>query len=195
MQEIQGKTPRETPSLITLKDGSVVTLRHMTAFDVSRIVSFAQSLPANDLLHLRMDITKPEVVKQWVRNLEEKTTLTVIAEVSGQIAGYAILHHNQVTWQRHLGEIRILIGPGYRAHGLGRQLAQEIFAIAHNMGLRRIVAQMTSDQKAAVAIFERLGFQPEALLSDFVIDRDGRTSDLVVMAYDVTGFGQHTIEE
>ena len=133
MQETQAKTPRETPSLITLKDGSVVTLWPMTTFDASRIVSFAQSLPANDLLHLRMDITKPEVVKQWVRNLEEKTTLTVIAEVSGQIAGYAILHHNQVTWQRHLGEIRILVGPAYRSHGLGRKLAQEIFAIAHNI--------------------------------------------------------------
>ena len=193
MQETQVKTPRETPSLITLKDGSVVTLRPMTAFDASRIVSFAQSLPANDLLHLRMDITKPEVVKQWVRNLEEKTTLTVIAEVSGQIAGYAILHHNQVTWQRHLGEIRILVGPAYRSHGLGRKLAQEIFAIAHSMGLRRIVAQMTPDQKAAVAVFGHLGFQPEALLSDFVIDRDGRTSDLMVMAYDVAGFGEHTV--
>jgi L-amino acid N-acyltransferase YncA len=187
------KTPRDPPSLITLKDGSAVTLRPMTAFDANRIVSFAQSLPANDLLHLRMDITKPEVVMQWVRNLEEKTTLTVIAEASGKIAGYAILHHNQVTWQRHLGEIRILVGPEYRSHGLGRKLAQEIFAIAHDMGLSRIVAQMTPDQKAAVATFERLGFQPEALLSDFVIDRDGRTSDLMIMAYDVTGFGEHTV--
>ena len=197
MQETQAKTlpkvSRETPSLVPLKDGSAVTLRPMTAFDASRIVSFAQSLPANDLLHLRMDITKSEVVKQWVRNLEERTTLTVIAEVGGQIAGYAILHHNQVTWQRHLGEIRILVGPEYRSHGLGRKLAQEIFAIAHDIGLRRIVAQMTPDQKGAIATFEHLGFQPEALLSDFVIDRDGRTSDLVIMAYDVTGFGEHTI--
>jgi RimJ/RimL family protein N-acetyltransferase len=46
---------------------------------------------------------------------------------------------------------------------------------------------MTADQKGAIAIFERLGFQPEALLQDFVIDRSGRTHDRVVMSHDVEG--------
>lgn len=188
-------TPRQSahPSLITLRGGQAVTLRPMSAFDASRLLSFASSLPAYDLLHLRMDITQPEVVRQWVRQLEENTTATIIAEADGQIAGYAILHHHQVTWQRHLGEIRILVGPAYRGQGLGRHLAREIFALAHAMGLSRIVAQMMPDQKGAIATFERLGFQPEALLSDFVIDRDGRTHDLMVMAYDVTGFTEHTV--
>lgn len=181
------------PLLITLHNGQAVTLRPMSAFDANRLVSFANSLPAYDLLHLRMDITKPEVVRQWVRQLEENTTATLIAEADGQIAGYGILHHHQVTWQRHLGEIRILVGSAYRAQGLGRTLAREILVLAHNMGLSRIVAQMTPDQKGAIATFERLGFQPEALLSDFVIDRDGRTHDLMVMAYDVTGFTEHTV--
>ena len=49
------------------------------------------------------------------------------------------------------------------------------------------MAQMTSDQKGAIATFQRLGFQMEALLQDFVIDRNGRTRDLVVMSYDVEG--------
>jgi RimJ/RimL family protein N-acetyltransferase len=55
------------------------------------------------------------------------------------------------------------------------------------LGLRKIVAQMTVEQKGAIATFERLGFHPEALLQDFVIDRAGRTHDRVVMSYDVEG--------
>ena len=43
------------------------------------------------------------------------------------------------------------------------------------------------DPKEMGALFERLGFKPEALLQDFVVDHAGRTRDLVVMAYDVTG--------
>lgn len=186
-------TQRASPLLITLRNGLAVTLRPMSAFDANRLVSFANSLPASDLLHLRMDITQPEVVRQWVRQLEENTTATIIAEADGQIAGYAILHHHQVTWQRHLGEIRILIGPAYRGQGLGRQLAREIFVLARDMGLSRIVAQMMPEQKGAVATFEHLGFQPEALLSDFVIDRDGQTHDLMIMAYDVTGLTEPTV--
>ena len=50
---------------------------------------------------------------------------------------------------------------------------------------------MTVDQKGAIATFERLGFRAEALLSDFVIDRDGRTRDLMIMAYDVDGLTEH----
>jgi len=66
-------------------------------------------------------------------------------------------------------------------------LAGEIFAVARDLGLRKIVAQMTVEQKGAIATFERLGFHPEALLQDFVIDRAGRTHDRVVMSYDVEG--------
>ncbi len=138
-------------------------------------------------MFLRSDITDPKMVAQWVENLGAGRTVSVIADAGADLAGYGSLHFNQVTWQRHLGEIRIQVSQRYRSHGLGRALASEIFAIGRDLGLRKIVAQMTADQKGAIATFERLGFQPEALLQDFVIDRAGRTRDRVVMSYDVEG--------
>jgi L-amino acid N-acyltransferase YncA len=159
----------------------------MTHGDAAAIAGFARSLPEDDLLFLRMDITDPEAVAHWVKNLETGLATTVIAEAGGEIAGYATLVQNRVGWQRHLGEIRTQVGLPFRSRGLGRVLAGEIFALARARGLRKIVAQMTPDQKGAVATFERLGFRPEALLQDFVVDHAGRTRDLVVMAYDVTG--------
>jgi L-amino acid N-acyltransferase YncA len=182
---------REHPRSVQLKDGSAVTLRLMTAADATAIAAFARSLPEDDLLFLRMDITDPEVVALWVRNLEAGLTTTVIAEIAGAIAGYAALVQNRVVWQRHLGEIRTQVALPHRSQGLGRILAGEIFALARRRGLRKIVAQMTPDQKGARATFERLGFRPEALLQDFVVDHGGRTRDLVVMAYDVTGLTEH----
>jgi L-amino acid N-acyltransferase YncA len=163
----------------------------MSAGDAPRIVTFARSLPPDDLLFLRTDITDPSVVAEWVRSLEAGRTLTVIAEAAGDMAGYASLHYNEIAWQRHLGEIQILAGSRYRSQGLGRGLAGEMFALARELGLRKIIAQMTVDQRGAVASFERLGFRPEALLPDFVIDRAGRTRDLLVTAYDVEGLTEH----
>ena len=98
---------------------------------------------------------------------------------------------DRVAWQRHLGEIRAQVALRFRSQGLGRALAGEIFALARGRGLRKIVAQMTPDQKGAISTFERLGFQPEALLQDFVVDHAGRPRDLVVMTYDVTGLTEH----
>ena len=180
-------TARVYPHTVPLRDGSPVTFRLMTAADAGRMAAFARSLPEDDLLFLRMDITDPGTMALWVRNLEAGLATTVIAEVNGETAGYASLVQNRVAWQRHLGEIRTQVGVAYRSRGLGRALATEIFSIGRERGLRKIVAQMTTDQKGAIATFERLGFKPEALLQDFVVDHAGRTRDLVVMAYDVTG--------
>jgi RimJ/RimL family protein N-acetyltransferase len=181
------KRKRELPRSITLDNDTPISLRLMTPADADRIMAFARALPEEDLLFLRADITDPKIVAQWVQNMAAERTITILAEASGDLAGYASLHYNQVTWQRHLGEIRIQVGPRYRSHGLGRVMAGEIFSVARDLSLRKVVAQMTAEQKGAIATFERLGFHPEALLQDFVIDRAGRTHDRVVMSYDVDG--------
>ena len=182
---------RAYPRSITLDTGTTVALRLMTAADAHLIVAFARSLPPDDLLFLRTDITDPRVVARWVRDLEAGRSVTVIAETAGEVAGYASLHYNEIAWQRHLGEIRIQAGARSRSQGLGRALAGEMFAVARELRLRKLVAQMTVDQPGAIATFERLGFRPEALLQDFVIDRAGRTRDVLVAAYDVEGLTEH----
>jgi L-amino acid N-acyltransferase YncA len=186
MEEEQPKVQRSYPRTITLTDDTTVSLRLMTPADAYRIVTFARSLPEDDLLFLRMDITKPFVVMLWGQNIRAGLTVTVLAEKGREVVGYASMHHNEVTWQRHLGELRVQVGPPYRSKRLGRALAGEIFAIAREMGLRKIVAHMTPDQQGAISTVKRLGFQMEALLHDFVIDRVGRTRDLMVMTCNVT---------
>jgi L-amino acid N-acyltransferase YncA len=182
---------RAYPRAITVDSGRTVGLRLMTGADAPLLLAFAQSLPADDLLFLRTDITDPAVVAQWVRTLEAGRAVTVIAEAAGEVAGYASLHYSETAWHRHLGEIRMHAGARHRSQGLGRALAGEIFAIARELALRKLVAQMTVDQRGAIATFERLGFRAEALLRDFVLDRAGRTRDLLVMAYDVEGLTEH----
>ena len=191
MKEAKAQILGNYPRTVSLMNNAAVTLRLMTPFDAERVLAFARSLPGDDLLFLRMDITDPEVVAEWVKSINVKRTITILAEAAGETAGYASLHHNTVTWQRHLGEIRIQVGQRYRSQGLGRILADEIFAVGRELGLRKIMAQMTSDQKGAIATFERLGFQTEALLQDFVIDRVERTRDLLIMSYDMTGLTAH----
>jgi RimJ/RimL family protein N-acetyltransferase len=188
MVERTSQAERTLPRRVTLQDNTSISLRLMDPGDADSVLAFARALPADDLLFLRIDITDPTVIEQWVAELGTGRTATVLALANGEVAGYASLHTNTVTWQRHLGEIRIQVGTRYRSLGLGRRLASEIFAVARDLGLLKITAQMTPDQKGAIATFERLGFQPEALLQDFVIDRSGRTRDLLIMSHDVAGF-------
>jgi RimJ/RimL family protein N-acetyltransferase len=156
--------------------------------DKDAILNFSRRLPPDDLLFLRVDITAPAGVEEWLDNIHDGRTITVLAEQNGVVVGYASIHHNDVMWNRHLGEIRVNVAAEFRKHGLGRKLVEDVFAIARDIGLLKITAQMTPDQKGARMTFERLGFSPEALLADFVVDREGKTRDLLIMSHDVTGF-------
>jgi L-amino acid N-acyltransferase YncA len=176
---------RTYPRTVSLNDGSSVRLRLMVPGDIHRLLAFARSLPADDLMFLRVDITRMIAVMQWAEKIKAGLTVTVLAEKDREVVGYASLHHDQVSWQRHLGDLRIQVGPDYRGRGLGSLLGREMFAIAAEMGIEKIVAQMTSDQPRAIALVERTGFRQEAVLHDFVIDREGRKHDLVMMTFDV----------
>jgi L-amino acid N-acyltransferase YncA len=181
---------RAYPRTVSLADGTPVRLRLMHTGDVHRLLAFARSLPEDDLQFLRVDITKMLVVMLWAQNIKAGQTVTVLAEQGREVAGYASVHHDQVSWQRHLGELRIQVGPAYRGKGLGTTLGREIFAIAPDMGVEKIVAHMTPNQTQAMALVKRSGFRQEALLHDFVIDRGGRKNDLVVMTCDVAPPGE-----
>ena len=131
--------------------------------DGKALLAFAQSLPEDDLLFLSVDITKPEVVEQWGRNVQSGRVNTVLAEVDGQLIGHGTLSLNELMWTRHLGEIQLMISPEHRGRGLGNILANEVFAIAQELGLQKIVARMASEQRGALQVFERLRFQSRSV--------------------------------
>ncbi len=173
----------------TIKLGSeTVELRMLNRGDKDGILALARSLPETDITFLRIDITDPDVVDRWVASVESGDRTTVVATIGGEIVGYGSLNRRELSWFRHLGEIRVIVGLGVRRLGLGGILAHEVFTVAKESGLTRLVAQMAREQVGAQKMFESIGFSVEALLSDWVIDKTGRTHDLLVMSYDVTGF-------
>lgn len=180
-------TARDFPRVARIGNAEI-TLRLMTAEDQEKFLGFMRTQPEDDLFFLLVDVTTPEGLGHWVRDLENGRNTTVLAEREGKLLGYGSLHQGQTRWTRHLGEIRLLLAPDQRRRGLGRLLGHELFCLAHDLGLRRIMARLSSDQKGARRLFEKLGFHVEALLADWVIDRQGRTEDLVLMSYDVAGF-------
>ena len=160
-------------------------LRRLRPRDRDDIVALARALPEIDLQFLRSDLTDPDVVEGWIRDARSGSRFTTLAYHEGKLVGYGSLNLRDLQWMSHLGEIRVIIAEGHRRSGLGRVLTQRVFDLAHDLGLLKIVAQMTREQIGARRLFERLGFSPEALLTDWVIDRSGRTRDMMIMSYDV----------
>lgn len=182
------------PSSVTLSDGSAVELCLMAADDRERLLAFARSLPDDDKMFLRHDITAPETIDSWVDNIAAGLNITLLAVRDGNVMGYASVDRDPVPWTRRVGEIRINIDRTLRALGLGRSMISQIFDIARATGLKKLVANMSDDQIGARTALRRVGFVPEALLADHVEDRAGRLHDLVVMSYDVDGLSDQLAE-
>ena len=180
MSEPKRKSPRNVAC-----GGVQVEIARMTGFDRAALVEFVATLPPQDLLFVPRDLGHPKVVDAWMRSIDAGELVSLAARADGRMVGCTAIFVDELSWSKHVGELRILVGPAWRGRGLGRTLIQECFAQALELGLRKLVAQMTVDQRAAIAVFEELGFRAEALLSGHVADRDGKLHDLVLLAHDV----------
>lgn len=166
-------------------NGDEFTLREMTSKDKDTVLSFAGSLPKHDLLFLRRDISKPKVVDAWIEATKSGAFNTLLAEKDGGVVGCVALYIDPLSWSPHVGDLRVLVAQSARKHGLGRYLVQQGFRIALARGISKLTAQMTPDQKGAIAVFEELGFRGEALLKDHVQDAQGTLHDLLTLSCDV----------
>ncbi|MCZ6618399.1 MAG: GNAT family N-acetyltransferase [Gammaproteobacteria bacterium] len=178
---------RKYPRKITLSDGRDVEIKLMTGEHTDLMLAFARSLPEEDLLFLRVDITEPDVVADWVEKLDRGFMTSIVALDGENLVAYATIQRDPTRWTRRVGEIRVNVAPSLRRLGLGRNLIAQVFDLARSLGLKKLMANMTLDQRAAQAAFRRLGFTPEAVLADFVEDRSAQLRDLVIMTYDVDG--------
>jgi RimJ/RimL family protein N-acetyltransferase len=53
------------------------------------------------------------------------------------------------------------------------------------MGLSKVVVEVVADQVPTIALFQGLGFEAEAVLTDHVRDANGRLHDLILLSHHV----------
>jgi len=181
---------REFPKQIALRDGTPVVLRPLVAADERALLDFFRRLSPEDRQFLRDDVTRADLVRAWCREPDFDRVLPILAEQDGQIVGDATLHRHPVGWMRHLGEIRVTTDPFVRRRGLASALAREIFYLALQAGLDKMVAEVAADQLPAAKVFEKLGFRREARLAGQIVDVQGRRHDLLVLSTDIPALMQ-----
>jgi RimJ/RimL family protein N-acetyltransferase len=163
------------------------TVRRFDSRDRDAMLAFARDLPEHDLLFLGRDLGQPRVVEAWLGAIADGWIDSFVAiedadGVAPRLVGTAALVRDPHGWSAHVGEVRLLVDPDRRGHGIGRDLVEAVFAAAHAHGLAKLTAQMTPDQAGSIALFESLGFREEALLKGQVRGRDGIAHDLAILA-------------
>ena len=176
------------PQTVIVKDEREVEIWPMTADDAPALLEFYRSLPPEDLLYLREDVTKPESMTRWVESIESEQGWHLLAGYEGRVIADGELDHQFYGWSRHVGELRIVVDQAFRGSGLSMVIAQEVLAQATDEGLHKVMVQMMVGQHPALHLFEKLGFCHEAILKEHVQDQHGQLRDLIIMAYFIQDF-------
>jgi L-amino acid N-acyltransferase YncA len=174
------------PKTIKLKDGSEVLVRLMRKEDGDRLLEFFRGVPEEERVFLREDVTRPEAIESRIRAMGRGRFLSVLAEAEGRIVGESTLQRRPTYWLQHVAEVHVVVGQGYRRIGLAHNLLYELFDLARDQGVETLLAEMMSEQVAALSLFERLGFKREAIFRRLVKDLHGTKHDLVIMTRDLT---------
>ena len=128
---------REYPRTVS-RNAARTELRLLSADDTADLKTFIASLPEHDLLFLSRDITHPKVIEAWIAAIPEGRVKSLVARENGVIVGLTAIVLHELSWSRHVGELRVLVSPSWRGKGLGRVLIQEYFAQALELGLAKL---------------------------------------------------------
>lgn len=171
---------------VLLKDGTPVNVRLMTREDGDALYEFFRNLSDEMLLYVRHNVRDPQVLHQWVRELDYRRVLPLLAWVGDHIAADVTLHLIPHGWKRHIGEVRTVVSPKYQNKGLATVMLNELVALASEIGLEKLWAEIPLDSPGAIRAFRNAGFGCKAVIEGLVKDIHQRNVDILIMICDVT---------
>jgi L-amino acid N-acyltransferase YncA len=169
----------------TLKDGTKVTIKNLTIDDLDRLMSFYRTLPEEDLKYLRVDVTNRNIVKQRIEFADAGDIFRIIALKGDSIIADGALELTTEERSRHQGELRVIVAEEFRRKGVGMIIMRELYFLAIEKKVEKVVAKMMKPQVAARNICKTLGFHEELVIPDDVKDQTGKSQDLVIMTCNI----------
>jgi ribosomal protein S18 acetylase RimI-like enzyme len=156
-------------------------VREVTAQNANELGAFFRGLPAGDRTFFWSDVTDPAVAQRWAGDPNRIRRCAV--DDGGRIVAFAALVPGS-DWSGHVAELVLVVAAGARRAGIGRALARVMLLEAMQAEFKKITVNIAADNEAAIAMFQGIGFDSEALLRDHLRNPDdGRLRDLVVLAH------------
>ncbi|KQT93511.1 hypothetical protein ASG49_00370 [Marmoricola sp. Leaf446] len=158
-----------------------IVVRPLTPEDAHEFVRFAEAVPEGERRFVKETLETSGV--GFAAMVTQPGVRRLVAHLpSGEIIGMAGVFLGR-GWSSHVAELRVLVSSDHRRRGVGQQLARAALLKALQEGCTHSYIEVVAEQDALVAMFQDLGFEPEALLVDFVRDGAGDFHDLMMLTY------------
>ena len=92
----------------------------------------------------------------------------LVAELEGKVVGQLGMQVCQNPRRRHVAELGMGVREEYQGQGIGSALLRAALEMADNwLNIRRVELTVYPTNEAAIALYERFGFEVEAELTDY----------------------------
>ena len=92
----------------------------------------------------------------------------LVAEIEGKVVGQLGMQVCQNPRRRHVAELGMGVREEYQGQGIGSALLRAALEMADNwLNIRRVELTVYPSNEAAIALYERFGFEVEAELTDY----------------------------
>lgn len=172
------------PKEIMCKDGTPIVLRPLVREDEQKFREFFSRIPEHERWFLRDDVADPEILHQWITDLDYDRVLPMVAVLphDGTIVANVRIHRRPAECLRHIAHLRILVDPAYRHRRLGTWMLLDAIKLAMNVGIDKLVAEFIAGvEEPARQAAEKLDFFKEGELRDYVKDPGGGYRNLIIM--------------
>jgi L-amino acid N-acyltransferase YncA len=163
------------------ESSTTFAVRPMAPDDARGFSLFVSQVPEGERRFLKENLDDP--VAAFATFLNDPHSRRVVAIEHGtDVVGVAGVFPGS-GWSSHVAELRVLVAATHRGRGRGRVLAQSALLEALKLGCTHTYVEVVAEQEALVAMFQDLGFEPQALLTDFVRDGAGDFHDLMILTH------------
>lgn len=113
---------------------------------------------------------------------ESPNNTLLVAQADDRIIGTASIRGENNPKVAHIGEVGISILKEYWGLGLGQLLLEELIYWAEENKLARLELTVQERNKRAIKLYQKFGFQQEAVMERGVIDQDGNYLNVLLMS-------------
>jgi RimJ/RimL family protein N-acetyltransferase len=105
-----------------------------------------------------------EQIENFVRSSVASDAVQFMALAGDQVVGWADIFPAWAAAVAHTGTLGMGLLPAYRRQGIGGRLLQACLDKAVHKGITRVTLEVRADNSAAIRLYQKAGFQQEALM-------------------------------
>jgi RimJ/RimL family protein N-acetyltransferase len=155
-----------------------IKLREATLADVDRLLELLVAVAGEGRwIGTEAPVDLERRRQRMVEDVEGASAIVLVAEAGGELVGELGLHLARYG----VADLGMLVAAGWRGRGVGSALLAEAVDRARKAGAHKIALQVWPHNAAAIALYERFGFEREGYLRRHYRRRSGELWDAIVM--------------